>query len=70
MQKFVGLLLGRVKPKSIKFAFVAFLLSTQHKGIRAENGWLEIGIMCRSVATCLPVNCCFIEIALQRSNYR
>ena len=33
-------------------------------GVRAKTGWLRIGIICQSGATCLPLNCCFSELAL------
>ena len=42
-----------IKPKTIKLVFVASLLSTQHQGVRAMTGWLEIRIMCLCGATCL-----------------
>jgi len=53
----------RVKPKTIKLAFVACPLSTQHAGERAKTGWLGIRIMCSSGATCLPADCCFSGLA-------
>ena len=54
----------RVKPKTIKFLFVAYLLSTQHWGERATTGWLGIRIMCLSRVTCMSADCCFGELAL------
>jgi len=60
----VGLIPGWVKPKTIKFVFVAPLLSMQHKRVRAKTGWVGIRIMCPSGATCQPTDCCFSEIAL------
>jgi hypothetical protein len=30
--------------------------------------WLEFRIMCSSGATCLPPDCCFSELALQKFN--
>jgi hypothetical protein len=42
-----------VKPKTIKLAFVASLLSTQHEGERAKTGWLIIRILCPSWAAYL-----------------
>ena len=53
-----------VKPKTMKLVLVASPLSTQHKGERAKTVWLGMGIVCPSGATCLPVDCCFIELAL------
>jgi hypothetical protein len=35
---------------------------------RAKTGWLGLRIMCPSGATCLPADCCFSEVALERSN--
>jgi hypothetical protein len=55
---------GRVKQKTIKLVFVASPLSTQHEGERAKTDWLGVRIMCPSRATCLPVDCCFSELAL------
>jgi hypothetical protein len=52
------------KPKTIKLVFVTSALSTQHSEERANIGWLGIRIMCLSEATCLPADCCFIELAL------
>jgi hypothetical protein len=43
---------SQVKPKNIKFVFVASPLSTQH-GVRAKIGWLGIRLMCMSGAKCL-----------------
>ena len=47
-----------------KLVFVASSLSTQHSGEREKTGWLRIMITCPSGATCLPVECCFSELAL------
>jgi hypothetical protein len=33
-----------------------------------KTGWLEIRIMCPSGATCLPMDCCFSDLALYISN--
>ena len=54
----------RVKPKTMKFVFVGSPLSTHHEGERAKNGWLGISIVRTSEATCLPMNCCYSELAL------
>ena len=49
---------GRVKPKTMKLVFVAFLQSTQHLGERTKTSWLGIRKMCPSGATYLPNDCC------------
>jgi hypothetical protein len=38
--------------------------------LKARTGWLRIRVMCPSGATCLHIDCCFSELALQRSNSR
>ena len=35
---------------------------------KRKTGWLGIRIMGASGATCLPVDCCFSELALYKSN--
>ena len=43
------------------------LFSAKYRALkreRAKTGWLRIGIMCPSGATCLSVDCCFSELAL------
>ena len=42
---------GRVKPKTMKLVFVVSPLR------------IVIGIMCLCESTCLPVDCCFSELA-------
>jgi hypothetical protein len=37
-------------------------------GESAKTGWLGIRLMCSSGATCLSTDCCFNELALQKSN--
>jgi len=54
----------QVKPKTIKFVFVASLLSTRYLGEIAKTGWLGIRIMCQSGATNLSADCCVSELAL------
>jgi len=49
---------------TIKLVSVASTLSTQYSGERADSGWLGIGIMCASGATCISADCCFTELAL------
>ena len=34
----------------------------------SKDGWLGIRIMCQSGTICLSVDCCFSELALQKSN--
>ena len=53
---------GWVKPKTMKWVFVAPPLSTQNYGERTKTGWLGIRIMCPSGATCLSADCCFSEL--------
>ena len=36
--------------------------------LSAKTGWLGISLMCPSSATCLPADCCFIELVLYKSN--
>ena len=45
---------NRAEPKTMKFIAAASLLNTQHSGVKAKTGWLEIRIMCPSGATHLP----------------
>jgi hypothetical protein len=54
----------RVKPKTKKL--VIFCFSAKHAELRrrSKTGWFGIRIMCPSGATCLPVDCCFSELAL------
>ena len=54
----------RFKPKIIKLVFVASPISTQHQGVRAKTGWVEISILCLSGAACLSAYWCFSELAL------
>ena len=41
-------------------------LFAKHAALRCKTktGWLEVRKMCTSEATCLPADCCFIEVAL------
>jgi hypothetical protein len=39
-------------------------LNTQHTGVRAITGLLELGIICPNEAICLLSDCCFTELAL------
>jgi len=59
---------GRVKPKIMKLVFVASLLSTRREQERAKTGWLGIRIMHPSGVTYLPMDCCFSELPLYKSN--
>ena len=58
----------QVKPKTMKLAFVASSLNTQHSADRAKTGWLRIRIICESGAKYLSADCCFSELALKKSN--
>ena len=35
---------------------------------KIKTGWLGIRIICPSESTCLPMDCCFSELALYKSN--
>ena len=48
-----------VKSVTAKLIFVSSPLSTHHKGVRTQTGWLWIRIMCPNGATCLPAHCCW-----------
>ena len=37
-------------------------------GIRTKTGWIRVRIMCPRETTCLSVDCCFNELAIQKSN--
>ena len=50
------------------YKIVASSPSTQHEGERAKTGWLGVRIMSPSEATCLSANCCFSELALEKTN--
>ena len=41
-------------------------LSAKHAALRRKrkDGWLGIRIMCQGGGTCLPVDCCFNDLAL------
>jgi hypothetical protein len=53
---------GQTKDYKIGICF----FSAKHAAFRrkSKDGWLGIRIMCPSGATCLPVDCCFSELAL------
>ena len=62
-----GLYMGQSKD----YTFVLFapsLWSMQYSGVGAnfKNGWIRMGIMCLSGATCLPADSCFHELALKK----
>ena len=44
--------------------------SAKHAALRrgAKTDWLGIRIMCSIGATCLSTNCCFSELAQEKSN--
>jgi hypothetical protein len=50
--------------KVFKIVASTCLLIMLHLGVRANNSWLRIRIMCPSGATCLPTDCCFRELTL------
>ena len=54
----------RTWAETIKLRFVGFPLSTQHEDVRTNTGWLRIRFMCLSEKKCLPVDCCFSQLAL------
>ena len=59
----VGLSDGRVKPKILKLAFVAlFALMSERR-----DGLARIQDNVSSWSICLPVDCCFSDLALAKS---
>jgi hypothetical protein len=52
--------------KDYAIAIYCFSASKHHQGVRAKTGWLGIGLMCPSGATCPSANCCFNKLALKR----
>ena len=61
-------ILGLIKPKTIKFVFVAFLLIAQYKEVRTEIDCLGVRIMCPNDDLCRSVYCCYIKLLIQISN--
>ena len=55
---------GQVQSKIITLVFIASPLSTWRCDENAKTGWFGIRIMCPTVATCLPPDCCFSDVAL------
>ena len=51
---------GQIKDKIMGFDVSP--LRMQHSGERATTGWLGIGIMFPSRATCLDSDCCLSEL--------
>ena len=49
-----------VKPKPKQLVFAASPLGTQYNGVRSKTAWHGIS----TVITCVPVGCCFSELAL------
>jgi hypothetical protein len=43
-------------------------INKRHSDIRTAASWIRIRIMCKTVATCLPIDCRFNELALLKSN--
>ena len=65
----MGLSSGQVKPKIIGIFNWFHLRSTCNTNEKAQIlGCLRIRIICRSETTCLPTDCCFIDLALWKSN--
>ena len=54
--------------KDCKIGICCF--SAKHAALRRKTSWFGIRIMCPSGAICLPADCCFNELALQKSNKR
>jgi hypothetical protein len=52
---------------SLKLVFAVSPLSTHYLGIRSKTGWLWTRIICEDGATCLPVDHCFIDLALYKN---
>jgi hypothetical protein len=67
LRKIPGSNSGRVKPNIIKLIFAASSPSRQHYVVQAKTGWLGIRIICLNGATCLPTDCCFSELALNKN---
>ena len=49
--------------KDIKLVSVVSPLSMQHLGLRAKTGRPKFRIMCLGKVACIPVDCCFRELA-------
>ena len=56
-----------IKPKTLKLAFSAFLLSLQHFGIRSKTGQPRVRIMCLGKVACLPADFYFCELVCKKS---
>ena len=61
-------ILGRIKPKTIKFVFVASPLIAQYKEVRTKIDWLGVRIMCPNGDLCRYVYCCYFKLWIQISN--
>ena len=51
-----------INGNAVKLIFFTSPLSKQHYGECEKTGWLGIRIICE--VTCLPLDCCFSELAL------
>ena len=63
----LGLSPGRLKPKTMKFIFVASPQSAQHWGERVKTVRIGIGIMCPSGGKWIPVASYLSELTLEHS---
>ena len=61
-------ILGRIKPKTMKFVFVASPLIAQYKEVRRKIDWLGVRIMCPNDDLCRSVYCCYIKLLIEISN--
>ena len=61
--KVAGSIPSHVKTKTLKLVFAASPLSTQHLGVRAKTGQSRVRKMCLGKVACLPMDCCFHELA-------
>ena len=62
----VGSSPGLGKPQTLKLVCIASPPSTKNYGVRAKTGWLGIGIVCPTGATCLTVDYYYGELAVQK----
>ena len=59
---------GGVKQNTMTFVFSVSPLNRKHYWVRTKSGWLRDKMICLSKATCLPMRCCFCEIAVFKPN--
>ena len=53
--------------KTLWHLYLLFL-RRKHYWVRTKNGWLRDKMICLSKATCLPMKCCFCDIAVFKPN--